>query len=372
MNSILVFAIMVVLIIIVVLIVCILFYRRSIVSGITLIITNMSCLTAFLSYIIASKGLSHLYWAVPVVLLFAAFNFWALTRFFSNPVKMLTKNIVDKLALGKIDFHFEEDLLNKKNEYGEIAKALEQMKENIFSIVDEVNDITEKIKISADQQSQTAVYISSGASEQAASTEEISSTIEELTAANHQNAENAKSTSLLSQSVFTAMEELSNSSKKNLESITNIINKIKIVNDISFQTNILSLNASVEAARAGEAGSGFLVIAHEIRSLADLSKNAANEIHKLSDNTMKETRDTVKNIDIYLEAVKQTTELIEQISSATEEQTIGTDQINVAIQQLNQIAQQNSATSEELAASYEELNDQARNLSKKMRYFKMN
>jgi methyl-accepting chemotaxis protein len=59
---------------------------------------------------------------------------------------MLTKNIVDKLALGKIDFHFEEDLLNKKNEYGEIAKALEQMKENIFSIVDEVNDITEKIK----------------------------------------------------------------------------------------------------------------------------------------------------------------------------------------------------------------------------------
>jgi len=324
-----------------------------------------------LSFIIASKGFQHLYWAVPVVGIMAAFNFITLFRLYSRPVTMLTKDIVNKLANGDLNFEFEDVLLNKKNEYGEITKALEHMKSRIFKIVNEVHFISTKIDLSAQQQSQTAVYISSGASEQAASTEEISSTIEELTASNHQNAENAKSTSLLSQSVYAAMEELSSSSKKNLESIANIINKIKVVNDISFQTNILSLNASVEAARAGEAGRGFLVIAHEIRSLADISKNAANEIHKLSDNTLKETTETVKNIEIYLNELKQTNDLIEQISNATEEQEVGTDQINVAIQQLNQIAQQNSASSEELAACYEELNDQAKKLSKTMRFFKL-
>jgi len=370
MNSILLFGLTVILIVIGVIIVCYIFFRRSIVTSITLIITNMSCLTAFLSYIVATKGFGHLYWAVPVVGIFTVFNFWALMRFYSRPLKILTNEVVNKMSNGDFHFQFDGSLLQKRDEYGEITRALDLMKNEIFNIVDEVNVITSRIDISAQQQSQTALYISSGASEQAASTEEISSTLEELTASNHQNADNAKSTALLSQSVFTAMEELSNSAKNNLQSLTNIINKIKVVNDISFQTNILSLNASVEAARAGEAGRGFLVIAHEIRSLADVSKNAANEIRSLSDDTLKSNAETVKNIDIYLEALNQTNDLIEQISTATEEQNIGTEQINVAVQQLNQIAQQNSATSEELAASYEELNEQAKRLSTTMRFFK--
>jgi len=350
MNSILLFGLTVILIVIGVIIVCYIFFRRSIVTSITLIITNMSCLTAFLSYIVATKGFGHLYWAVPVVGIFTVFNFWALMRFYSRPLKILTNEVVNKMSNGDFHFQFDGSLLQKRDEYGEITRALDLMKNEIFNIVDEVNVITSRIDISAQQQSQTALYISSGASEQAASTEEISSTLEELTASNHQNADNAKSTALLSQSVFTAMEELSNSAKNNLQSLTNIINKIKVVNDISFQTNILSLNAS--------------------RSLADVSKNAANEIRSLSDDTLKSNAETVKNIDIYLEALNQTNDLIEQISTATEEQNIGTEQINVAVQQLNQIAQQNSATSEELAASYEELNEQAKRLSTTMRFFK--
>jgi methyl-accepting chemotaxis protein len=372
MNSILLFGLIVVIIFILVIIGCYIYFRHSIITSISLIITNMAGLCSFLSFVIATEGFKTLTWALPVVILLTGINYLIMIRNYSKPLQLLKKEISEKLSKGNLNFQFDNSLLIKKNEYGDIAQSLENMRYELFKIVNEVNEISSKIRISAEQQSQTAVYISSGASEQAASTEEISSTIEELTSSNHQNADNAKSTALLSQSVYTAMEELNRSSLKNLNSISDIINKIRVVNDISFQTNILSLNASVEAARAGEAGSGFLVIAHEIRSLADISKNAANEIHQLSGNTLKETSETVQNIGVYLDALKQTSDLISQISAVTEEQTIGTDQMNVAIQQLNQIAQQNSATSEELAASYEELNDQAKKLSKTMTFFKIN
>ena len=165
----------------------------------------------------------------------------------------------------------------------------------------------------------------------------------------------AQKSAQMSQSANKDMEEMRQVIQKSVISISNIIEKINVINDIAYETNILALNASVEAARAGDAGKGFAVVANEVRSLAEKSKQAAYEIEALSSKTINESNSSKEFISKLSVDFKETTELVKQISIASVEQSNGTDQINSTIQSLNQVSQQNAASSEELAASSEGL-----------------
>ena len=151
----------------------------------------------------------------------------------------------------------------------------------------------------------------------------------------------------------------------------NIAEKIGIVNDIAFQTNILALNAAVEAARAGEQGKGFAVVAAEVRKLAERSKVAADEIVSLSAKSVKITEDAAALMGTLMPEIERTAKLVQEIAAASLEQSGGADQVNSAIQQLNQVTQQNAAASEEMATSAEELNSQADQLRELVNFFKV-
>lgn len=345
-------------------------YKDSVVFRMGFIVAIMAGLMAIVSYFIADRGLQHLFWVVPVVGVLSFVVFYAIHISLKTPIGSLKKNIIEDLTKGNLTIPFEDKVLSDKTEFGDIARSLDTMRERLLKTITEIQRISGQMTMSANQQSSTAIQISSGANEQASTTEEVSSTTEEIALSNHQNAQHAKETAQIARMVEESMLKMNEAISENITLINTITQKISIVGDIAFQTNILALNAAVEAARAGEHGRGFAVVANEVRSLAEHSKGASVEIHQLSKEAIRSSHDTEKIVAQLLDDVKLISEKIQHISSATTEQSIGTDQINSAILQLNDLSQQNAVASEEMASNAEELSNQSENLTEMIKFFK--
>ncbi len=198
--------------------------------------------------------------------------------------------------------------------------------------------------------------LASKANEQAASLEQTAAAIEEITSITKNNTQNASNMANLSKEVKSSVLEGEQLAKKTATSMDEINEKVEAINEainvidqIAFQTNILSLNAAVEAATAGEAGKGFAVVAQEVRNLANRSSDAAKEIKNLVENATFKTNEgkkisdeMSKGYDNLNKLISQTVEIIQNVSVASQEQLTGIEQINHAITLLDKVTQENA------------------------------
>ena len=201
------------------------------------------------------------------------------------------------------------------------------------------------------------------ANAQAASLEETAAALEEITGITKNNTQNAHKMSNLSKDVKDSVilgENLANKTAFSMDEINakvEAINEaIEVIDQIAFQTNILSLNAAVEAATAGEAGKGFAVVAQEVRNLANRSAEAAKEIKDLVENATSKTNDGKKISDEMKvgynnlnKLISETIDIIQDVSIASSEQLKGIEQINDAVAILDRVTQENASEASNVA-----------------------
>jgi methyl-accepting chemotaxis protein len=262
-------------------------------------------------------------------------------------------------------------VISTNDESAILGESFNRMVEHLKEMLSAIKDSASEIVTASKEVSVSSQNLSMGASKQAASLEETSSAMEQMTTTIEVNVDNARQTEALSLVTSESTKLMYNSMSNSLNSIRTISEKITIINDIAFQTNILALNAAVEAARAGEHGRGFAVVAAEVRKLAERSKLAADEIMHLSHESVKTTESTKGVLNRLVPQIEKTLQLVQEIVASSKEQASGVGQVNSAIQQLNGVTQQNASSSEELASSAVEMSTQATNLLTEISYFKL-
>ena len=295
-----------------------------------------------------------------------------------HEVSLVLNSISDGDLTRKIDRNFVGDFVSIKTSINDISSSLRKSMEEISSASRYVLEGANKITTNA-------MELADGSSAQAASLEELHTTVELINIQTQKFATNANEANVLSNKSTTnakrgndAMKQMMDAMMQIKDSSNNISSIIKVIQDIAFQTNLLSLNAAVEAARAGEHGKGFGVVAEEVRNLAARSQAAAAETTTLIQDSITRVEsgadiatETSDSLDIIVTNASDVLELINNITNAASTQAEMVSQISNTLLHTATTVQNNSKFAHESAATAEELNSQSEMLQQLVAQFKL-
>lgn len=322
-----------------------------------------------------------------------------------------TPQIKGKDEVARLATALDNTLLELRAYIGDISKVLEAVSQNDLTIESGVKyrgdfvpmqNALDTILLSLNQTftqiTQSALQVHAGAeemalgaqnlaqnsAEQAGTVEVLNASLQNVSEHVRNNASHAYSMEKLSHETIDFVEEGNRQMQQMLQSMqdinrasSEILNIVKVIDDIASQTNILALNASVEAARAGAAGKGFAVVADEVRSLASKSAQATETTTALIQKSIDSVKkglviadQTAQSLNQIVEKTNQVNALINQIAEASNEQARAITELDSGMTQISAVTQTNSATAEESAAASEELNGQSEMLKELIENFK--
>ena len=291
-------------------------------------------------------------------------------------------SILAQMAQGNMNLAVGSDY---RGEFLPIQNAMRQILDSLNKALSQINLTAERVSEESQRMAAGAQILSDGTVEQASAVEELSSSIHELSRQverNSQDAENARNFSTDAAAQLEACDQKMNALTAAMADISNSSNQIggiiKTIQDISFQTKILALNASIEAARAGVAGKSFAVVAGEVQDLAYKSAESAQDITKLIEDSIQAVdygaalaAGTTDALSTVVDSSKKSTEMVERIAESVIQQSEALKQLTAGMEQSSNVVQTNAATAQESAASARELNEQAEELKLSVHKFRL-